>query len=74
MKYMDIPVLLNDKTILVNYEYLEDKQLGKVCVVTSEGKKLVLNEELATVSNDFPQEWIQPVVDTLTKITNEEGF
>lgn len=72
MEYKDIDVTAGDKQLSVTYSYHENDEKKQVCSITTEGKTLVVDEQQNVLSNDMPEDWVQPILKVLTEIAS--GF
>lgn len=74
MKYDQIPVTIDSgKEQLFHYELVENGQYGQYCRITSEGKELIIDEDLAYIKGDMPEHWQQPAIAKLLELLEEDN-
>jgi hypothetical protein len=70
--FYNIPVELNDKSQVFNFEYLEERGAGGECTITSEGKILVVDADFTVIKTTMPGNWVDPAITTLKNLLNTD--
>jgi len=74
MRYTDIPVHIGSERVIVTYDYGETIEKGKTCTITTEGKEMIVAEDLTVISKNIPNEWIRPIIDKLKELVAGQGY
>jgi hypothetical protein len=55
-----------------DFEYLKESMALQLCTITSEGQFLVINKNLAVVSTDMPENWVNRAIQKLAELLENE--
>lgn len=70
MEHKDISVDVGSNQLSVTFAYREQEDKKQVCVITTEDRQLIVDEQQKILSNDMPEEWVQPILKVLTEIAS----
>ncbi len=70
--FRDVLVAIKGTIHVFNYRYYETSKYGQVCRITSEGKELIIDEDLEVLENTMPDSWKKPAIDKLLSLLEQK--